>query len=100
MRKGMAANYHLRACYFIGSDCGLIKIGSAWNAHVRLQEIQPMSPRKLEVLAWVRGGEPVEREYHRRFASARLHGEWFNPTPEILAEIARLMEMNAAGPPL
>jgi len=33
-----------------------------------------------------------ERAYHRQFAAHRLHGEWFAPHPDILAEIDRLKE--------
>lgn len=31
-----------------------------------------------------------ERAYHAMFKAHRLHGEWFEPHPDILAEIARL----------
>ena len=37
----------------------------------------------------------VEKEYHPRFAEHRLHGEWFHPHPDILAEIDRLNRLAA-----
>lgn len=76
--------------YFIQSASGGIKIGSARDIGRRMKELQTAHPVKLEVLASTTGGQPVERAYHERFAAARLHGEWFSPAPEILAEIERL----------
>lgn len=80
--------------YFVGGDTGPIKIGRAVNVAVRFKDIQACSPVRLSVLAVRQGGER-ERLYHRLFADARVHGEWFARTPAILAEIARL---NATRP--
>ncbi|WP_425282486.1 GIY-YIG nuclease family protein [Bacillus cereus] len=33
------------------------------------------------------GGERLERTLHARFANFRSHGEWFNPSEELLAEM-------------
>lgn len=75
--------------YFIG--CGTaVKIGIAKDVGKRLAGIQTHCPFLVSVLAICEGGRKQEREYHRRFAAHRLHGEWFSPTPEILAEIDRL----------
>lgn len=75
--------------YFIGGDVGAIKIGRSVNLDVRLKDIQACSPIPLRVLA-TRPGVARERLYHKRFAHCRLHGEWFERTPDILAEIERL----------
>lgn len=75
--------------YFIGGDIGAIKIGCSVNVQVRLKDIQACSPIPVRILA-LRAGRRRERLYHRRFAAHRLHGEWFSPAPEILAEIERL----------
>lgn len=32
---------------------------------------------------------------HRRFGSARIRGEWFNPTPELLAYIGSVKETSS-----
>lgn len=76
--------------YFIQSAAGPIKIGVSNNVAKRLKGLQTSNPHKLTVLAIVRGGALMEFEYHQRFADHRLEGEWFDPHPDILAEIARL----------
>lgn len=81
---------HTAHVYFIGHATGPVKIGKAVNPSARLREIQTGYPYKLSILALVDGGHDVERAYHKRFASARLTGEWFTRCPEIEAEIARL----------
>ncbi len=48
------------------------------------------SPIPLRILAKTEGSRTQERAYHARFAAIRLHGEWFERTPEIEAEIERL----------
>lgn len=75
--------------YFIGCEQA-IKIGVAKCVNKRFATLQTHSPSKLEVLAVIEGGRKEEREYHARFAAHRLHGEWFAPHPDILAEITRL----------
>jgi len=76
--------------YFIGGETGPIKIGESSNVRNRFSDLQASSPVVLSVLATCPGGSKAEREYHRRFASARLHGEWFSRTPEIEAEISKI----------
>lgn len=75
--------------YFIASECGAIKIGRARNVGGRKDSLQCANPRPLKLLAVVPDGS-WEAEYHRRFAEHRIQGEWFDPHPDILAEIARL----------
>lgn len=87
-----------RWTYFIGCPKKAIKIGAAGDVESRLRILQAHSPIKIKVLAVVRGGETLESAYHAWFSDLRLHGEWFEPHPKILAEIDRL---NAAmGLPL
>lgn len=83
-------------CYFIGGDEGPVKIGYSVDVPGRLRAHQSSSPVKLRILATASGGLQRECAYHWQFADARLHGEWFERTPEIEAEIARL---NAAPTP-
>lgn len=83
--------------YFISGETGPIKIGESSNLRNRLSNLQAASPVVLSILATCPGGSKREREYHRQFASARLHGEWFARTPEIEAEIARLNHMEQAA---
>ena len=76
--------------YFVGGADGPIKIGATKAPLERLATFQIGSPVKLKIHALAHGGYDLEREYHARFAGHRLHGEWFEPHPDILAEIARL----------
>lgn len=76
--------------YFIGGELGPVKIGMASNVKRRLRDLQMASPIELAILATVEGPPLLEREYHKRFAAHRLHGEWFTRYPETEAEIALL----------
>lgn len=80
----------LRSVYFIQSVTGgLIKIGVAGNPEARLGDLQIGSPVDLHLIGVIKGAEfRGEAELHARFASARVRGEWFEPTPELLAYIA------------
>lgn len=78
--------------YFIQSATGDIKIGMAVDVKARLKGLQTAHPVKLELLASTGGGREQEKAYHTQFADHRLHGEWFAPHPDILAEIERLKE--------
>ena len=84
--------FKLDACavYFIGGEDGPIKIGSSNSPLERIATFQTGSPVILRIHALTHGGVDAEREYHKRFAAHRLHGEWFEPHPDILAEIERL----------
>lgn len=76
--------------YFIQTLNGEIKIGMAQDVAKRLAGLQTAHPVKLTLLAVAEGGSEQEKAYHRQFAEHRLHGEWFSPHPDILAEIERL----------
>lgn len=83
-------NRRANVVYFIRAATGQIKIGIAQDAGRRLASLRTMSPVALEFAAVVVGGQELEYAYHQRFAAHRLHGEWFAPHPDILAEIDRL----------
>lgn len=85
--EGLAASQQV---YFIGAASGPIKIGIAAHPLSRLSGLQTGHHEKLELLATCAGGQPQERDYHKRFADHRLSGEWFERCPEIEAEIERL----------
>jgi hypothetical protein len=91
-----AAKAEAQMVYFIQSgDNGSIKIGIALNPQNRLRTIQTSHPEKLHIRALTHGGIEQERDYHQRFADHRLHGEWFRPHPDILAEIESLKGLEA-----
>lgn len=62
-----------------------IKIGTTTSLRGRLDAL-PYD----EVLATEPGGFDVERMRHDQFADCRVRGEWFEPTPALLAHIAEL----------
>lgn len=76
--------------YFIGPESGPIKIGYTVNVTLRLRDLRLANALPLKLWASIHGPTKLEREYHRRFAAHRLHGEWFERHPDILAEIDRL----------
>ncbi len=68
--------------YFIqDTKSRAIKIGTSRNPVARLKELQTAHAHPLVLLAVMDGGVVEERELHQKFA--RLHGEWFEPTPEL-----------------
>lgn len=72
--------------YFVQSgSSGPIKIGFAKNAGVRLRGLQTGSHEKLRLLCAIPGGRALEAALHKAFKDARLDGEWFKPTPALVA---------------
>lgn len=76
--------------YFLGVS-GYVKIGVTAHLPRRAAELQPGSPFRFELLAYVPGASYAEeRVYHQRFRRHRVESEWFKLCPEIEAEIDRL----------
>ena len=74
--------------YFIqGIEGGPIKIGRARKPQIRLRVFQIACPIRLRILGVMEGDLETETKLHRRFATYRLHGEWFQVSPELLALI-------------
>lgn len=72
--------------YFIQAPCnGLLKIGIT-DSHPsgRLSSLRKGSPVPLEPLGFIRGDRAIEHAVHVRFWRARTHGEWFQPTDELM----------------
>lgn len=75
-----------RHLYFI--QCGdRVKIGRSNNVHNRLRDLNVKSGEQLILLASIKEGGRLERDYHKRFHDARLNGEWFQLTAELRAAI-------------
>lgn len=63
--------------YFVlDTTVGRMKIGRTINLKRRLEALQNGCGAELMVVGTLAGD--LERELHRRFAAARLHGEWFS----------------------
>jgi hypothetical protein len=76
--------YFLRA-----ATTGLIKVGRAADVRDRMYRLQTGSSEALELMGQIpdTSGGLMERAIHRRFADDRVRGEWFNPSPGLLAYI-------------
>lgn len=79
--------------YFIGHGDGRVKIGyTARDPYERLANLQTSNSNKLYLLASCPGTMKQEQELHKRFAHARVAGEWFNITTELgqlISEISK-----------
>lgn len=66
---------------------GRIKIGYSTDPEVRLCNMQVGSPDILEIIATWPGTEQEERRLHRHLHQWRIHGEWFEPSENVLDAI-------------
>lgn len=76
-------------------ETGKIKIGRSAYLEARMRQLSRQAKAPVELLASIRGGDN-ETMYLWWFSEHRLEGEWFNPAPEILAEIDRINSESAA----
>lgn len=70
---------------------GPVKIGWSVDPWKRLETLQAGNPRELVLLTLKKFGTDAwatEAALHQEFAAHQIRGEWFNPTPEILARAA------------
>lgn len=80
------------AVYFVRRHAdpdGLIKIGFTRNVAARMQTLSTATPGGVELLASCAGDASVEHRLHRELATDRVDGEWFRPTNDVLAEVAK-----------
>lgn len=68
--------------YFMYS-ANRIKIGFSTGLRGRHNGLKKAGAFPPVVLMIRAGGEKLEREYHKRFAEDRLHGEWFSLSPKL-----------------
>jgi hypothetical protein len=78
--------YFMRAT----SGEGPIKIGCSDKPRRRLIGCTIWSPVPLSIIAQTEGGFFHERAIHDKFASLRLHGEWFTASDELEAFVAAI----------
>jgi Meiotically up-regulated gene 113 len=78
--------------YFLQAQHGgPVKIGFTQDLVCRMQTLGTGSPSPLRVLAVAAEGTPdMEADLHAAFAAARLHGEWFHLTEDLVDYIAML----------
>ena len=77
--------------YFAALESGPIKIGHTVDLERRLAEIQLCSPGKVNLIGSVDGDRRTEAYFHRRFASHRAFGEWYQPHTEVSSYIDRVI---------
>lgn len=90
----MKSIYFLRA----GKD-GPVKIGiTSGNYHARIGALQVGCPWQIVPLGSLPGTSHHEQWLHRRFASIRMAGEWFQPSPELLSAICEILAPGYSWP--
>jgi hypothetical protein len=79
-----------RWVYFVqaGED-GPIKVGWTANPPRRFAVLQSNHYEELRILGTYRGSRADEALLHLELAEHRIRGEWFRPTPEVLAVVTR-----------
>jgi hypothetical protein len=89
IRSGLDPSQRETAIYFVQSEHGgEIKIGRADDVAKRLVGLGTGRPDKLVLLAAAPGTLAQERQLHELFAAARVKGEWFMPTADLMALVA------------
>lgn len=76
-RDARAMSTRLPMIYFIRHGNKRVKIGRSIEVDRRLSEIRVGLPGKARILYLTPGGADLEGSLHRRFASDRVNGEWF-----------------------
>lgn len=61
-----------------------VKIGFSKDPHRRLTKINADAPYPCDLIGAADASVYAEKGIHEQFAAARIHGEWFSLTPEIL----------------
>lgn len=78
--------------YFARSTNGLIKIGYSNDLRRRMRELSCETKTTVTVLASFPGDRIDEYLTHYRFHESHVRGEWFRPSPALMAYIAELSQ--------
>jgi hypothetical protein len=76
------------SCVYFARAGSRVKIGWSRQVATRLAQLQTGNAAPIELLGILKGARATERALHERFASARVSGERFEATPELLAYIS------------
>jgi|ERR1035437_479750 hypothetical protein len=77
--------------YFIQEEgTGAVKIGISDNPLSRLANLQHSNSKKLTLLSILSGDILTEKALQKRFIKTQIRGEWFEPSPDLLAYIKLL----------
>ena len=83
--------------YCISDGAELCKFGFSNNPEKRLKALQTGNAKKLNIIETIHiDGDVVklEKKLHREYAHRRVHGEWFNATPEEGKEMLSWFEIH------
>ena len=75
--------------YYVQRGDGAIKVGTSDHLAARLRHLRS-SHGPLQLLATERGSFTKEEERHTQFADDALGGEWFSPSPALMAHVETL----------
>lgn len=67
-----------------------VKIGYTSDVERRMRELRKDTRSSVCLVASFPGDKPAELRLHDRFAVHRLDGEWFSPSPDVLAFISSI----------
>ena len=84
--------------YFVqAGEGGRIKVGYSPYPDQRIDFLRRFNGADIKVLATIEGTRRLEHYIHVHLAAHRAHGEWFNPTPEVL-ELCRMAALLPQDP--
>lgn len=84
--------------FLLAPDIGRLKIGFSIDPSNRVGDLSTCSPVKLELLKTVKASSDLEQLLHHLLKKKKVHGEWFEATPGLLAFIKRLKEGQKLAP--
>lgn len=74
----------------------LVKIGFTTSVKTRLRSLETAGGFTFDEVVYRPGGRAVEGQYHERFATTRVLGEWFDMSPAIRNEMDRIVQRQEA----
>lgn len=81
-------------------ECGgYYKIGFSKNPLERVRQLQTGCPFRLHLVGTVTAPQTAEFALHNKYADKRMHGEWFQLTPEDVGDILRAYPGDSWKPP-
>ncbi len=100
MKRGNGKPTDKGFIYFMrrADGVGPVKIGCSKVPAERLAIFANWSPEPLEIITIVQGTFNDERRIHRQFEEYRLHSEWFEAAPPVLAMVAHAARSGVLPP--
>lgn len=93
LREARQAGARQGYVYFLVAGAE-IKIGFSTKPLARVGSLLTGMPREPTAFVAVRGSRSHERALHLKLARWRIHREWFEASPEVLAELFCALQMS------